>query len=400
MTEARENTENLSAENVSNTGPEHRYTPQLANQIESRWQQYWDDNGTFHAPNPTGDLALADGTLPGDKLFVQDMFPYPSGAGLHVGHPLGYIATDVFARFNRLLGKNVLHTLGYDAFGLPAEQYAIQTGTHPRTTTVANIANMRRQLGSLGLGHDKRRSVATIDPEFYRWTQWIFLQIYQSWFDEQQQKARPIGELYPLLESGELATKDGREYASLSEEEKAKAVDEFRLVYLSDSTVNWCPGLGTVLANEEVTADGRSERGNFPVFRKNLKQWMMRITAYSDRLLDDLELLDWPEKVKSMQRNWIGRSRGAEVDFRCEGHDITVFTTRPDTLLARNTLCWPRSTRLSTLCSRRFRTTMTSTHAGPMAMRTRRKRSRPTVVTSPRSRIWSAKRIRKRLAFS
>ena len=326
MTEARENTEKTS------TGPEHRYTPQLANQIESRWQQYWDDNGTFHAPNPTGDLALADGTLPEDKLFVQDMFPYPSGAGLHVGHPLGYIATDVFARFNRLLGKNVLHTLGYDAFGLPAEQYAIQTGTHPRTTTVANIANMRRQLGSLGLGHDKRRSVATIDPEFYRWTQWIFLQIYQSWFDEQQQKARPIDELYPLLESGELATKDGREYASLSEEEKAKAVDEFRLVYLSDSTVNWCPGLGTVLANEEVTADGRSERGNFPVFRKNLKQWMMRITAYSDRLLDDLELLDWPEKVKSMQRNWIGRSRGAEVDFRCEGHDITVFTTRPDTL--------------------------------------------------------------------
>lgn len=326
MSEARENTEKTS------TGPEHRYTPQLANQIESRWQQYWDENGTFHAPNPTGDLALADGTLPEDKLFVQDMFPYPSGAGLHVGHPLGYIATDVFARFNRLLGKNVLHTLGYDAFGLPAEQYAIQTGTHPRTTTVANIANMRRQLGLLGLGHDKRRSVATIDPEFYRWTQWIFLQIYQSWFDEQQQKARPIDELYPLLESGELATKDGREYASLSEEEKAKAVDEFRLVYLSDSTVNWCPGLGTVLANEEVTADGRSERGNFPVFRKNLKQWMMRITAYSDRLLDDLELLDWPEKVKSMQRNWIGRSRGAEVDFRCEGHDITVFTTRPDTL--------------------------------------------------------------------
>lgn len=326
MSEARENTEKTS------TGPEHRYTPQLANQIESRWQQYWDDNGTFHAPNPTGDLALADGTLPEDKLFVQDMFPYPSGAGLHVGHPLGYIATDVFARFNRLLGKNVLHTLGYDAFGLPAEQYAIQTGTHPRTTTVANIANMRRQLGSLGLGHDKRRSVATIDPEFYRWTQWIFLQIYQSWFDEQQQKARPIDELYPLLESGELVTKDGREYASLSEEEKDRAVDEFRLVYLSDSTVNWCPGLGTVLANEEVTADGRSERGNFPVFRKNLKQWMMRITAYSDRLLDDLELLDWPEKVKSMQRNWIGRSRGAEVDFRCEGHDITVFTTRPDTL--------------------------------------------------------------------
>ena len=314
------------------------------------------------------------------------MFPYPSGAGLHVGHPLGYIATDVFARFNRLLGKNVLHTLGYDAFGLPAEQYAIQTGTHPRTTTVANIKNMRRQLGALGLGHDKRRSVATTDPEFYRWTQWIFLQIYQSWFDEQQQKARPIDELYPLLESGELATKDGREYASLSEEEKARAVDEFRLVYLSDSTVNWCPGLGTVLANEEVTADGRSERGNFPVFRKNLKQWMMRITAYSDRLLDDLELLDWPEKVKSMQRNWIGRSRGAEVDFRC--------------CSARNTSFWPQSTRLSTLCSRQFRTTMTSIAAGPMAMKTRKKPSRPTAATLPRNRIWSAKKIRKRLVFS
>lgn len=309
----------------------HRYTPELANQIEKTWQQYWKEHGTFNAPNPTGPLA-GEGELPKDKLNIQDMFPYPSGVGLHVGHPLGYIATDTYARFNRMLGKNVLHTLGYDAFGLPAEQYAIQTGTHPRTTTMANIENMRRQLGMLGLGHDPRRSVASTDPEFYKWTQWIFLQIYNSWFDDKAQKARPIAELIKELEVGKRKTKDGRFYADLTPEEKREAVDEFRLVYLSNSTVNWCPGLGTVLANEEVTADGRSERGNFPVFRKNLRQWMMRITAYSDRLLDDLDLLDWPDKVKSMQRNWIGRSRGAEVTFRAEGHDIKVFTTRPDTL--------------------------------------------------------------------
>ena len=234
--------------------------------------------------------------------------------------------------YNRMLGKNVLHTLGYDAFGLPAEQYAIQTGTHPRTTTEANIENMRRQLGMLGLGHDPRRSVESTDPEFFKWTQWIFLQIYNSWFDEEQQKARPIAELIKELEANKRTTKDGRYYEDLTEEEKAAAIDEFRLVYLSNSTVNWCPGLGTVLANEEVTAEGKSERGNFPVFRKNLSQWMMRITAYSDRLLDDLELLDWPDKVKSMQRNWIGRSRGAEVSFPAEGYEIEVFTTRPDTL--------------------------------------------------------------------
>ena len=310
----------------------YRYTPELANQIEKTWQQYWKDNGTFNAPNPVGELATDAGELPKEKLNVQDMFPYPSGAGLHVGHPLGYIATDTYARYNRMLGKNVLHTLGYDAFGLPAEQYAIQTGTHPRTTTEANIDNMRRQLGMLGLGHDPRRSVESTDPEFFKWTQWIFLQIYNSWFDEEQQKARPIAELIKELEANKRTTKDGRYYEDLTEEEKAAAIDEFRLVYLSNSTVNWCPGLGTVLANEEVTAEGKSERGNFPVFRKNLSQWMMRITAYSDRLLDDLELLDWPDKVKSMQRNWIGRSRGAEVSFPAEGYEIEVFTTRPDTL--------------------------------------------------------------------
>ncbi|WP_408918635.1 leucine--tRNA ligase [Corynebacterium kefirresidentii] len=318
--------------NTQSDSTSYRYTPELANQIEKTWQQYWKDNGTFNAPNPVGELASDAGELPKEKLNVQDMFPYPSGAGLHVGHPLGYIATDTYARYNRMLGKNVLHTLGYDAFGLPAEQYAIQTGTHPRTTTEANIENMRRQLGMLGLGHDPRRSVESTDPEFFKWTQWIFLQIYNSWFDEEQQKARPIAELIEELEANKRTTKDGRYYEDLTEEEKAAAIDEFRLVYLSNSTVNWCPGLGTVLANEEVTAEGKSERGNFPVFRKNLSQWMMRITAYSDRLLDDLELLDWPEKVKSMQRNWIGRSRGAEVSFPAEGYEIEVFTTRPDTL--------------------------------------------------------------------
>ena len=309
----------------------HRYTAELANTIEQKWQAYWRDNRTFYAPNPVGDLATGE-EMPKDKLNVQDMFPYPSGVGLHVGHPLSYIATDVYARYNRMLGKNVLHTLGYDAFGLPAEQYAIQTGTHPRVTTEANIANMRRQLAMLGLGHDPRRSVATTDPEFYRWTQWIFLQIYNAWFDHEQQKARPIEDLVRDLMSGARKTKDGRNFRDLTTQEKHKAIDEFRLVYLSDSMVNWCPGLGTVLANEEVTADGRSERGNYPVFRKRLRQWMMRITDYSDRLLDDLELLQWPEKVKSMQRNWIGRSRGAEVAFASPAGDITVFTTRPDTL--------------------------------------------------------------------
>ncbi|KUH94488.1 leucine--tRNA ligase [Mycobacterium sp. IS-3022] len=313
--------------------PQHRYTAELAGQIERTWQQRWEDAGTFHVPNPVGSLAPADGSqVPADKMFVQDMFPYPSGEGLHVGHPLGYIATDVYARYFRMTGRNVLHALGFDAFGLPAEQYAIQTGTHPRIRTEANIVNFKRQLGRLGFGHDSRRSFATTDPDYYKWTQWIFLQIYNAWFDPAAQKARPIAELVAEFESGERTLDDGRTWASLSEGERADLIDSHRLVYRADSLVNWCPGLGTVLANEEVTADGRSERGNFPVFRKRLRQWMMRITAYSDRLLDDLELLDWPDKVKTMQRNWIGRSTGAAVLFGTDAGDIEVFTTRPDTL--------------------------------------------------------------------
>ena len=319
--------------NGSTADNSYRYTPDLAAKIEAKWQKHWADNGTFNAPNPTGNLAEPGTELPEDRKFIQDMFPYPSGVGLHVGHPLGYIGTDVFARFHRMKGANVLHTLGYDAFGLPAEQYAVQTGTHPRTTTMANISNMERQLGRLGLGHDKRRSFATTDTDYYRWTQWIFLQIYNSWFDPEAKNANgTLGKARPIAELEEKLAAERADWAELSAAEKQEILDSHRLVYRSNSTVNWCPGLGTVLANEEVTAEGRSERGNFPVFRKNLQQWMMRITAYSDRLIDDLEYLDWPEKVKSMQRNWIGRSRGAEVTFDCLGHGIDVFTTRPDTL--------------------------------------------------------------------
>ncbi|BAH51690.1 leucine--tRNA ligase [Rhodococcus opacus] len=322
-------TEHVQPANPSDATPQHRYTAELAGQIEQRWQDRWSEEGTFDAPNPVGPLA---GDVPADKLFVQDMFPYPSGTGLHVGHPLGYIATDVFARYHRMQGHNVLHTLGYDAFGLPAEQYAVQTGTHPRTTTEANIGNMKRQLRRLGLGHDERRTFATTDVDFYHWTQWIFLQIHDAWFDKEAGKARRISELEAEFVSGARALEDGRDWASLPATEKEAVLDSYRLVYHSDSMVNWCPGLGTVLANEEVTADGRSDRGNFPVFRKHLQQWMMRITAYSDRLVDDLEYLDWPEKVKTMQRNWIGRSHGAQVRFDANGHGIEVFTTRPDTL--------------------------------------------------------------------
>ncbi|MYU34514.1 leucine--tRNA ligase [Streptomyces sp. SID8358] len=311
----------------------HRYTAAMAADIEARWQDFWDAEGTYEAPNPTGDLAGDPALAARPKKFIMDMFPYPSGSGLHVGHPLGYIATDVYARHQRMTGHNVLHTLGFDAFGLPAEQYAVQTGTHPRISTEANMENMKAQLRRLGLGHDKRRSFATIDAEYYKWTQWIFLQIFNSWYDTEAGRARPIAELVAQFESGERATPDGRAWAALDAGERADVLGQYRLAYASDAPVNWSPGLGTVLANEEVTADGRSERGNFPVFKAKLRQWNMRITAYADRLLDDLDGLDWPEAIKLQQRNWIGRSEGARVDFPVDGAGgITVFTTRQDTL--------------------------------------------------------------------
>ncbi|MPY93044.1 MAG: leucine--tRNA ligase [Acidimicrobiia bacterium] len=317
--------------------PAYRYTAGLAQRIEADWQQRWAAEGTFLTPNPVGPLSTGfERVADRPKLFIMDMFPYPSGAGLHVGHPLGYIGTDVYARFKRMSGHNVLQTMGYDAFGLPAEQYAVQTGTHPRVTTEANIANMRRQLGRLGLAHDPRRSVATTDTDYYRWTQWIFLQVFGAWFDEAADKARPIRELEAELASGARPTPDGRPWAELDEAERRQVIDGHRLAYRDLATVNWCPALGTVLANEEVSADGRSDRGDHPVYRRPMKQWMMRITAYADRLLADLDRLDWPEAVKVMQRNWIGRSTGALIDFpvpsATPGTAISVFTTRPDTI--------------------------------------------------------------------
>jgi len=335
--------------------PAYRYTAELAGRIEQEWQDRWEERGTFHAPNPAGSLAGAVGE---DPFYVLDMFPYPSGKGLHVGHPLGYIATDVIGRYQRMKGKNVLHALAYDAFGLPAEQYAVQTGQHPRVTTEENIVNMRRQLRRLGLGHDARRSFATTDTDYVRWTQWIFLQLYHSWYDEDAERpgggrgaARPISELEAAFADGTRPTPSGLPWEELDDDAKAAALDAHRLAYVSEAPVNWCPGLGTVLANEEVTAEGRSERGNYPVFQRNLRQWMMRITAYADRLVDDLDSIDWPEKVRLMQRNWIGRSQGATVRFalpsrvsagEAAGEDggqqgatdlaLEVFTTRPDTL--------------------------------------------------------------------
>ena len=320
-------------EQTSEHQPTFRYSATLAQDIELRWQDRWDADGTFEAPNPAGPLADAERLADyGDKLFVLDMFPYPSGAGLHVGHPLGYIGTDVYSRFKRMTGHNVLYTMGFDAFGLPAEQYAVQTGQHPAITTDANVANMRRQLRRLGLSHDRRRSISTTDPDYYRWTQWIFTQIFNAWYDTEQERARPIAELIDEFTSGQRATPDGTPWDALSPDERRRVIDDHRLAYVSDAPVNWCPGLGTVVANEEVTADGRSDRGNYPVFKRNMRQWMMRITAYADRLIDDLDLLDWSEAIITMQRNWIGRSHGARVDFASAAGPITVFTTRPDTL--------------------------------------------------------------------
>ncbi|MFC5051243.1 leucine--tRNA ligase [Rubritalea spongiae] len=274
--------------------------------FEPKWQSIWDENKTFRTPNP-GDADF-DATKP--KYFVLDMFPYPSGAGLHVGHPEGYTATDILGRFKRMNGFNVLHPMGWDAFGLPAEQYAIKTGQHPRITTEQNIDNFRKQLKSLGFGYDWDREINTTDPGYVKWTQWLFIQLYNSYFCEDDKKAKPISEL---------------EAKGLSREE----IDAQRLAFISEAPVNWSPDLGTVLANEEV--EEWKAKGH-TVERRPLKQWMLRITKYAQRLIDELEPLDWPDSIKALQTNWIGKSTGAEVKFDIEGNEVTVFTTRPDTL--------------------------------------------------------------------
>ena len=288
--------------------------------IEQKWQSFWETQKTFRTPENV------DTSKP--KYYVLDMFPYPSGIGLHVGHPLGYIATDIVSRYKRMKGFNVLHPMGFDAFGLPAEQFAVEHGVHPRVTTENNIDNMLRQLKAIGLSYDWDRKLATTDVDYYKWTQWIFLKLFNSYYDSDLDKARPIEELVSQLER----THEG--WSGLSETDREAILAEHRLAYLAEVPVNWCPQLGTVLANEEVTNEGRSERGNYPVFRRPLKQWMLRITSYSDRLADDLDGVDWPEPVKMMQRNWVGRSEGAHVDFPVSGLDekLRVFTTRPDTL--------------------------------------------------------------------
>ncbi len=305
-------------------------------EIEKKWQEYWSKNKTFKVD--------IDYSKP--KYYVLDMFPYPSGAGLHVGHPLGYIASDIYARYKRHHGFNVLHPMGYDAFGLPAEQYAIQTGTHPAVTTEKNIRRYRKQLDQIGFSFDWDREVRTSDPKYYKWTQWTFIKLFHSWYNKESDKAEPIESLIARFEKegnekikaahSETRTFTAEEWKSMSEKEQQEILMNYRLAYLSDTMVNWCPALGTVLANDEVK-DGLSERGGHPVERKMMKQWLLRITAYAQRLLDGLERVDWPDSLKEMQRNWIGRSEGATLHFSLVGSNkdkgtIEVFTTRPDTL--------------------------------------------------------------------
>src|SRR5438552_1151342 len=289
-----------------------RRKPYPIDRFEPKWQRFWDECRTFHTPNP-GEKNF-DGSKP--KFYVLDMFPYPSGAGLHVGHPEGYTATDIVARYKRMRGCNVLHPMGWDAFGLPAEQYAIKSGQHPASTTRKNIAKFKTQLKRIGFSYDWSREISTADPKFYRWTQWIFLQIYNSWFNPETKKAEPISTF------------------------RGDDPDSVRLAYVEEVPVNWCPERVTVLANEEVI-DGKSEVGGCRVVRRPMRQWTLRITAFAERLIDELDELDWPEGIKLLQRNWIGRSEGAEIDFPVAGIDdpggqsgykLRVFTTRPDTL--------------------------------------------------------------------
>ena len=302
--------------------------------IENKWQKYWSENHTFKANNHSDK----------PKFYVLDMFPYPSGAGLHVGHPLGYIASDIYARYMRHKGYNVLHPQGYDSFGLPAEQYAIQTGQHPAVTTEANIKTYRRQLDQIGFSFDWSREVRTSSPDYYKWTQWIFIQLFNAYFDISLNKAEPIAKLIAVFEkqgnaSINVACDDdidhftSEEWQGYSNTKKEEVLLKYRLTYIANTEVNWCPELGTVLANDEIV-NGVSERGGYPVIRKKMKQWSMRISAYAERLLQGLDTIDWTESLKESQRNWIGKSQGASVSFNIDGHDgiIEVFTTRPDTI--------------------------------------------------------------------
>jgi len=293
--------------------------------IERKWQERWRSEETYKVSEESDK----------PKYYVLDMFPYPSGAGLHVGHPLGYIASDIFSRYKRLKGFNVLHPMGYDAFGLPAEQYAIQTGQHPEVTTMKNIARYREQLDRIGFCYDWSREVKTCDPEYYKWTQWAFLKMFGSWFDPAANKARPIEELIAKLETTGYEDVTPQMWAAASEKEKSDILMRWRIAYLGETSVNWCEGLGTVLANDEVK-DGLSVRGGFPVEQKKMKQWQLRVSAYAGRLLDSLDSLAWTDSLKEMQRNWIGKSEGTEVVFNtvCDGRElpVTIFTTRVDTI--------------------------------------------------------------------
>ena len=303
--------------------------------IEKKWQAYWAQNGTFKTKE--------DPSKP--KFYVLDMFPYPSGAGLHVGHPLGYIASDIYSRYKRLKGFNVLHPMGYDAFGLPAEQYAIQTGQHPEVTTVNNINRYRQQMDRIGFSYDWSRELRTCDPAYYKWTQWAFLKMFGSWYDNDAQKARPIEDLIAAFEKGGSTAVNAactehepftvEQWQAYSEKEKSDALMNYRIAYQGETAVNWCAGLGTVLANDEVK-DGLSVRGGFPVEQKKMKQWQLRVSAYAGRLLEGLDKIDWTDSLKEMQRNWIGKSNGCEAVFKCYNgeteHDVTIFTTRADTM--------------------------------------------------------------------
>ena len=302
-------------------------------EIEQKWQKYWKENHTYHVTeNPDK-----------PKYYVLDMFPYPSGAGLHVGHPLGYIASDIYARFKRLKGFNVLHPMGYDAYGLPAEQYAIQTGQHPAITTEKNINRYREQLDKIGFCFDWDREIRTCEPEYYKWTQWAFIQMFNSYYDYNEQKALPINTLIETFETNgteglnvacsEELTFTADEWCAMSEEEQQKTLLNYRIAYLGDTMVNWCPQLGTVLANDEVS-EGLSVRGGYPVEQKVMRQWCLRVSAYAQRLLDGLDTIDWTDSLKETQRNWIGRSEGAEMEFKVVNSDVTftIFTTRADTI--------------------------------------------------------------------